>query len=74
MSLSGSGWYPVGLDAGKLDSKEAIAMRKYFSGLISNKQEFLMAFHRRSTDATHSCKDVPKSNSSNSPYLESLLC
>ncbi|XP_012701846.1 DNA ligase 6 isoform X3 [Setaria italica] len=53
----------VGVDAGKLDSKEAIAMQKHFSGLVdetANKQEFLMAFHRRSTDATHSCKDVAK--------------
>ncbi|WVZ69258.1 hypothetical protein U9M48_018071 [Paspalum notatum var. saurae] len=51
----------VGVDAGKLDSKEAIALQKHFAGLVdetANKQEFLMAFHRRSTDATHSCKDV----------------
>nr|CAB3477970.1 unnamed protein product [Digitaria exilis] len=51
----------VGANSGKLDSKEAIAMQKHFSGLVdetANKQEFLMAFHRRSTDATHSCKDV----------------
>ncbi|PAN29161.2 hypothetical protein PAHAL_5G202700 [Panicum hallii] len=44
----------VGVNAGKLDSKEAIAMQKHFSGLVdetANKQEFLMAFHRRSTDA-----------------------
>ncbi|CAO2178735.1 unnamed protein product [Urochloa humidicola] len=53
----------VGVDAGKLDSREAIAMQKHFSGLVdetANKQEFLMAFHRKSTDATHSCKDVDK--------------
>ena len=47
----------VGVNAGKLDSKEAIAMQKHFSGLVdetANKQEFLMAFHRRSTDAKFS--------------------
>jgi len=51
----------VGVDAGKLDSKEAVALQKHFAGLVdetANKQEFLMAFHRRSIDATHSCKDV----------------
>ncbi|KAJ1284834.1 hypothetical protein BS78_03G235400 [Paspalum vaginatum] len=51
----------VGVDAGKLDSKETIALQKHFAGLVdetANKQEFLMAFHRRSTGATHSCKDV----------------
>ncbi|XP_066312342.1 DNA ligase 6 isoform X3 [Miscanthus floridulus] len=51
----------VGVDAGKLDSKEAVALQKHFAGLVdetANKQEFLMAFHRRSVDATHSCKDV----------------
>lgn len=51
----------VGADTGKLDSKEAITLQKHFAGLVdetANKQEFLMAFHRRSTDATHSCKDV----------------
>jgi len=44
----------VGVNAGKLDSKEAIAMQKHFSGLVdetANKQEFLMAFHCRSTNA-----------------------
>ncbi|CAL4962037.1 unnamed protein product [Urochloa decumbens] len=53
----------VGVDAGKLDGREAIAMQKHFSGLVdetANKQEFLMAFHRKSTDATHSFKDVDK--------------
>ncbi|KAL6845272.1 hypothetical protein ACP4OV_024767 [Aristida adscensionis] len=50
----------VGLDSGKLDSKEAIAMQKHFVGLVdetANKQEFLMAFHRRSTDATLGFED-----------------
>lgn len=51
----------AGVDAGKLDSKEAVALQKHFAGLVdetANKQEFLMAFHRRSIDATRSCKDV----------------
>ncbi|KAL6614720.1 hypothetical protein ACP70R_036990 [Stipagrostis hirtigluma subsp. patula] len=50
----------VGVDSGKLDSKEAIAMQKHFAGLVdatANKQEFLMAFHRRSADATPDCED-----------------
>ncbi|KAL5220835.1 hypothetical protein ABZP36_025548 [Zizania latifolia] len=45
----------VGLDGGRLDSKEAFALQKHFAGLVdetANKQEFLMSFHRRSTNAT----------------------
>ncbi|KAK3161598.1 hypothetical protein QOZ80_1BG0079140 [Eleusine coracana subsp. coracana] len=40
----------VGVNSGKLDSKEAITLQKHFAGLVdetANKQEFLMAFHRR---------------------------
>lgn len=51
----------VGVDGGKLDGKEAIALQKHFVGLVdetANKHEFLMAFHRRSTCASLSHEDV----------------
>ncbi|TVU35488.1 hypothetical protein EJB05_17379 [Eragrostis curvula] len=54
----------VGVDSGKLDSKEVIAMQKHFAGLVdetANKQEFLMAFHRRSA---HGCEDEVAKGSS----------
>lgn len=44
----------VGVDGGRLDSKEAIVLQKHFAGLVdetANKQEFLMAFHQRPTAA-----------------------
>jgi DNA ligase 1 len=50
----------VGVNSGKLDSKEAITLQKHFAGLVDetvNKQEFLMAFHRRSTDCSVIRKD-----------------
>uniref|UniRef100_A0A0D9V485 DNA ligase (ATP) n=1 Tax=Leersia perrieri TaxID=77586 RepID=A0A0D9V485_9ORYZ len=53
----------VGLNDGKLDSKEAFAMQKHFAGLVdetANKQEFLLAFHRRSTNATLGPEDVAR--------------
>uniref|UniRef100_A0A0E0FRD0 DNA ligase n=2 Tax=Oryza TaxID=4527 RepID=A0A0E0FRD0_ORYNI len=51
----------VGLDGGKLDSKEAFALQKHFAGLVdetANKQEFLMAFHRSSRNATLGPEDA----------------
>ncbi|XP_062206534.1 DNA ligase 6 isoform X2 [Phragmites australis] len=51
----------MGVNSGKLDSKEVIALQKHFAGLVdetANKHDFLMASHRRSTDATHGCEDV----------------
>jgi DNA ligase-1 len=46
----------VGVDGGKLDGKDAVSLQKHFAGLVdetANKHEFLMAFHRRSTSASH---------------------
>ncbi|KAF0916844.1 hypothetical protein E2562_014593 [Oryza meyeriana var. granulata] len=51
----------VGLEGGKLDGKEAFALQKHFAGLVdetANKQEFLMAFHRRSTNSTLDPEDA----------------
>uniref|UniRef100_A0A0D3ESL3 DNA ligase n=1 Tax=Oryza barthii TaxID=65489 RepID=A0A0D3ESL3_9ORYZ len=51
----------VGLDGGKPDSKEAFALQKHFAGLVdetANKQEFLMAFHRSSRNATLGPEDA----------------
>lgn len=51
----------VGLDGGKLDSKEAFALQKHFADLVdetANKQEFLMAFHRSSRNATLGPEDA----------------
>uniref|UniRef100_A0A453FCE5 DNA repair metallo-beta-lactamase domain-containing protein n=1 Tax=Aegilops tauschii subsp. strangulata TaxID=200361 RepID=A0A453FCE5_AEGTS len=51
----------VGVDGGKLDGKEAIALQKHFVGLVdetANKHEFLMAFNRRSAHASLSHEDV----------------
>ncbi|EEC71290.1 hypothetical protein OsI_03304 [Oryza sativa Indica Group] len=51
----------VGLDGGKLDSKEAFALQKHFAGLVdetANKQEFLMAFQRSSRNATLGPEDA----------------
>uniref|UniRef100_A0A0E0JMJ9 DNA ligase (ATP) n=1 Tax=Oryza punctata TaxID=4537 RepID=A0A0E0JMJ9_ORYPU len=51
----------VGLDGGKLDSKEAFALQKHFAGLVdetANKQEFLMAFHRSTKNATLGPEDA----------------
>ncbi|KQK09223.1 DNA ligase 6 isoform X1 [Brachypodium distachyon] len=51
----------VGVDGGKLDGKEAIALKKHFAGLVdetANKHEFLSVFHPRSICATLNHEDV----------------
>ncbi|XP_015699323.1 DNA ligase 6 isoform X2 [Oryza brachyantha] len=51
----------VGLDGGKLDSKEAFALQKHFTCLVdetANKQEFLMAFHRKSRSVSLGPEDA----------------
>jgi DNA ligase 1 len=50
----------VGVNSGKLNSKEAITLQKHFAGLVDetmNKQEFLMVFHRSSTDSSNISED-----------------